>query len=75
MLFCCCFAEFDKHELLTYEEVGRLSPFSRKVLVLVGAPGVGRRTLKSRLLRYDPMHFATVVPCELLARLGEGADV
>ena len=47
-------------------EVSRLSPYGRRVLVLLGAPGVGRRTLKSMLLMHDMHNFATVTPCELL---------
>jgi len=42
--------EFDKAELLLYEEVTRMPPFRRKTLVLIGVSGVGRRTLKNRLI-------------------------
>jgi len=45
-----------------YEQVGILSPYGRRVLVLLGAPGVGRRTLKSMLLAHDRNNFATVTP-------------
>uniref|UniRef100_A0A1I7WFZ4 Guanylate kinase-like domain-containing protein n=1 Tax=Heterorhabditis bacteriophora TaxID=37862 RepID=A0A1I7WFZ4_HETBA len=38
-----------------------LCPFGRRILVLLGAVGVGRRTLKSMLLRSSPQHFATVI--------------
>lgn len=44
------------------EKVAMLSPYGRRVLVLLGAVGVGRRTLKSMLLRSSPQYFATVVP-------------
>lgn len=54
--------EFDKAELLLYEEVKRMLPFNRKTLVLLGAQGVGRRTLKNRLINYDPTRFATALP-------------
>ncbi|TKR93252.1 hypothetical protein L596_007745 [Steinernema carpocapsae] len=47
---------------LSMERVGMMSPYGRRVLVLLGAPGVGRRTIKSLLLRDNPEHFATVVP-------------
>ncbi|CAJ0930238.1 unnamed protein product, partial [Mesorhabditis belari] len=47
---------------LAMEKVSMLCPFGRRVLVLLGAPGVGRRTLKSMLLRSSPAHFATVIP-------------
>ncbi|RWS03997.1 MAGUK p55 subfamily member 6-like protein [Dinothrombium tinctorium] len=54
--------EFDKAELMLYEEVCRMPPFERKTLVLLGAQGVGRRTLKTRLLNYDPERFASPLP-------------
>ncbi|XP_061665536.1 MAGUK p55 subfamily member 2b isoform X3 [Syngnathoides biaculeatus] len=47
-------AEFDRHELRIYEEVARVPPFRRKTLVLIGAQGVGRRSLKNKLLVLDP---------------------
>ncbi|KAK6727037.1 hypothetical protein RB195_005001 [Necator americanus] len=47
---------------LSKEKVAMLCPFGRRVLVLLGAVGVGRRTLKSMLLRAAPQYFATVVP-------------
>ncbi|KAL6432738.1 hypothetical protein ACFW04_006260 [Cataglyphis niger] len=54
--------EFDAAELLLYEEVARMPPFRRKTLALVGPRGVGRRTLKNRLINSDPEKFGTVVP-------------
>ncbi|KAB0405529.1 hypothetical protein E2I00_002682, partial [Balaenoptera physalus] len=36
-------AEFDRHELLIYEEVARMPPFRRKTLVLIGAQDTSRR--------------------------------
>lgn len=57
------FSDFDHHDMLIYEEVGRLTPYGRRVLVLLGAPGVGRRTLKARLLAHDGDNFATITPC------------
>ena len=48
---------------LSMEHVSMLAPYGRRVLVLLGAPGVGRRTLKSMLLRFAPHHFDTIVPC------------
>uniref|UniRef100_A0A671S4R8 Membrane protein, palmitoylated 2a (MAGUK p55 subfamily member 2) n=1 Tax=Sinocyclocheilus anshuiensis TaxID=1608454 RepID=A0A671S4R8_9TELE len=55
-------ADFDRHELLIYEEVAKVPPFRRKMLVLIGAPGVGRRSLKNKLLVSDPQHYGTTVP-------------
>ncbi|XP_046746896.1 MAGUK p55 subfamily member 2 isoform X6 [Diprion similis] len=54
--------QFDSAELLLYEEVARMPPFRRKTLALVGPRGVGRRTLKNRLINSDPDKFGTIVP-------------
>lgn len=37
--------------------------FQRKTLVLIGAQGVGRRSLKNRLMVLQPSRFGTTVPC------------
>ncbi|KAJ8290667.1 hypothetical protein GJAV_G00016100 [Gymnothorax javanicus] len=55
-------AEFDRHELQIYEEVARMPPFQRKTLVLIGAQGVGRRSLKNRLIVFNSNYFGTTVP-------------
>ncbi|XP_063046080.1 MAGUK p55 subfamily member 2a [Engraulis encrasicolus] len=55
-------AEFDRHELLIYEEVARVPPFRRKTLVLIGAQGVGRRSLKNKLLVSDHQQYGTTIP-------------
>ncbi|KAM8826141.1 protein PALS2-like [Synchiropus picturatus] len=55
-------AEFDRFELQIYEEVARMPPFQRKTLVLIGAQGVGRRSLKNRLIVMNPLRYATTVP-------------
>lgn len=55
-------ADYDKADLVLYEEVTRMPPFKRKTLVLVGAQGVGRRTLKNRLINSDSNKFGTVIP-------------
>ncbi|XP_075068343.1 protein PALS2 isoform X2 [Mixophyes fleayi] len=55
-------AEFDRHEIQIYEEVARMPPFQRKTLVLIGAQGVGRRSLKNRLIVINPTQFGTTVP-------------
>ena len=60
------YSEFEKAELILYEEVVRSPPFQRKTLVLIGAPGVGRRTLKNRLITHDPSKFGSVIPCMIL---------
>ncbi|GJQ82836.1 vari [Trypoxylus dichotomus] len=55
-------SDFDKAELLLYEEVTRMPPFKRKTLVLIGTQGVGKRTIKNRLINSDSSKFAGVVP-------------
>uniref|UniRef100_A0A8D3BNQ1 MAGUK p55 scaffold protein 2b n=1 Tax=Scophthalmus maximus TaxID=52904 RepID=A0A8D3BNQ1_SCOMX len=55
-------AEFDRHELRIYEEVAKVPPFRRKTLVLIGAQGVGRRSLKNKLLVSDPQRYGTTMP-------------
>lgn len=56
--------EFDRHEIQIYEEVAKMPPFQRKTLVLIGAQGVGRRSLKNRFIVLNPMRFGTTVPCK-----------
>uniref|UniRef100_UPI00358EA46C protein PALS2-like n=1 Tax=Myxine glutinosa TaxID=7769 RepID=UPI00358EA46C len=56
-------AEFDQHEILLYEEVANMPPFQRRTLVLIGAQGVGRRSLKNRLIVADPARYRSTVPC------------
>lgn len=55
--------EFDRHELQIYEEVAKVPAFQRKTLVLIGAQGVGRRSLKNRLMVLHPSRFGTTIPC------------
>lgn len=54
--------DWDTADLVLYEEVTRMPPFQRKTLVLVGANGVGRRSLKERLIKSDPRRFASAIP-------------
>ncbi len=53
---------FDKGDICLYQEVARMPPFARKCLILIGPHGVGRRTLKSRLIALDPERFGTTKP-------------
>ncbi|KAG7325689.1 hypothetical protein KOW79_010614 [Hemibagrus wyckioides] len=55
-------AEFDSHELQIYEEVTCMPPFQRKTLIMIGAQGVGRRSLKNRLLMLHPDRYGTTIP-------------
>ncbi|XP_034251713.1 MAGUK p55 subfamily member 6 isoform X2 [Thrips palmi] len=54
--------DYDKAELMLYEEVTRMPPFKRRTLALVGSQGVGRRTLKNRLINSNVDKFGTVIP-------------
>lgn len=54
--------DYDKAELLLYEEVTKMPPFKRRTLALVGSQGVGRRTLKNRLINSNCDKFGTVMP-------------
>lgn len=63
LFFPSVIAEFDRHEILLYEEVAKVPPFKRKTLILIGAQGVGRRRLKNKLLLLDPHLFGTTIPC------------
>ena len=56
---------------MIYEEVARMPPFQRKSLILVGAQGVGRRTLRQRLCKSDPSRYGSVVPRKLQLHLLE----
>ncbi|KAJ0181678.1 hypothetical protein K1T71_002400 [Dendrolimus kikuchii] len=49
-------------ELALYEEVARTPPFLRRILALVGTRGVGRRTIKNRMIQEHPDRFGAVVP-------------
>ena len=55
-------AKFDKAELQLYEEVTLMKPFRRKTLILVGASGIGRRTLKNRIINSDPENYGSPLP-------------
>ncbi|GMR32677.1 hypothetical protein PMAYCL1PPCAC_02872 [Pristionchus mayeri] len=55
-------ALFDQLDLVTYEEVMRLSQYRRKTLVLLGAHGVGRRHIKNTLIHRHPARFAYPIP-------------
>lgn len=57
-------AILDKADLKLYEEVASMPPFQRKSLVLIGAEGIGRRTLKIKLMNLDPDKFGITIPRE-----------
>lgn len=49
---------FDQLDLVTYEEVVKVTSYKRKTLVLIGAHGVGRRHIKTTLTKNFPQQFA-----------------
>ncbi|XP_072034037.1 protein PALS2-like isoform X2 [Amphiura filiformis] len=53
--------QFDRGDIVIYEEVQEMPPFQRKTLVLIGAQGIGRRTLKNRLLETEPTQFGHAI--------------
>ncbi|KAJ7996511.1 hypothetical protein DPEC_G00237810 [Dallia pectoralis] len=62
VVVCLLLTEFDRYERHIYEEMAKMPPFQRKTLVLIGAQGVGRRSLKNRLIDINPQCFGTTVP-------------
>ena len=50
-------------EVVTYEDVAQLEsePDTKRPIILIGAPGVGRRTLIRKLFKHDSSHYAPVV--------------
>ncbi|XP_063953584.1 protein PALS2-like [Lytechinus pictus] len=64
--------QFDRSDIVIYEEVQEMPPFQRKTIVLLGAQGVGRRTLKNRLIEHDPSRFGVpIAHTTRLPRQGE----
>jgi len=49
---------FDQLDLVTYEEVTKITNYQRKTLVLIGAHGVGRRHIKTTLTKNYPDRYA-----------------
>lgn len=56
---------FDKNELLLYEEVTKMPPFKRKTLVLIGTQEKQKKLLKNALVNHDPDKFEIAMPCKL----------
>ena len=79
-LFICMFVCFPLPDILgigdeipTYEQVYRVDPDPSlcRPIILIGAPGVGRRTLIRKLLNSDPSLYQPVVQREY-SRGGRG---
>lgn len=52
-----------------------MPPFQRKTLVLIGAQGVGRRSLKNRLIVMNPLRYGTTVPCKYVRQTADGTTM
>lgn len=66
-------SEYDRAEIWTYEEVVFCPPEQLSCLVLVGPPGVGRRTVKKWLCSRLPNRFAEVKPVSSNASRRDGS--
>lgn len=56
--------DFDKAELMLYEAVEKMPPFSRKTLVLVSPQGLPKQSLIHKLVDSNPDMYGTTVPCK-----------
>ncbi|XP_064389900.1 protein PALS2-like [Halichondria panicea] len=52
--------EFESYNLVLYEPVVQVENFQYRTLVLIGAPNIGRRSLKTRLLTEHGTRFSEV---------------
>lgn len=52
-----------------------MPPFQRKTLVLIGAQGVGRRSLKNRLIVMNPLRYGTTVPCKYVRQAADATTM
>ena len=59
--------EFDNAEVLLYEPVEKMPPFSRKTLVFVGLPNIPKQTLVHKLVDSNPDMFGRPIPCKLIS--------
>ena len=55
-------ALFDCLDVPVYEEVTTMPPMERKLIVLMGADGAGRRDLKEKLILNDPSQYVSILP-------------
>ena len=56
----------DTADLQLYEAVEKMAPFTRKILVLVGPPGVGRYAIARKMVKYDSKIFETTKAGKLI---------
>lgn len=56
--------EYMSKDVMVYEEMALISGFQRPVICLLGAPGVGRQTLRDMLIEADPDRYELAIPCK-----------
>ncbi|KAL3313652.1 MAGUK p55 subfamily member 6 [Cichlidogyrus casuarinus] len=54
--------DYESKDLIVYEEVALISGFQRPVIILLGAQGVGRRTIRNMLIEGNPARYAPAIP-------------
>ena len=54
--------DFDKAELMLYEPVEKMPPFSRKTLVFISPAGLRKQGIIHRLVDVNPDMFGTTIP-------------
>jgi hypothetical protein len=57
--------DFDKAELLLYEPVEKMPPFSRKTLVFISPVGLRKQGILHKLVDVNPDMFGTTIPRKL----------
>jgi MAGUK p55 subfamily protein 5 len=69
-------AEYSFTELVTYEEVAKIEPATDKhrPVIIIGAPGIGRTTLKRFLLDNEPDKYSYPVPTTTRSRKASEVD-
>ncbi|KAL5109563.1 MAGUK p55 subfamily member 2 [Taenia crassiceps] len=63
------FEAFTSKNVCVYEEVALISGFQRPVICLLGAPGVGRQTLRDMLIENNPERYELAIPYTSRERL------
>ncbi|RDD46096.1 Peripheral plasma membrane protein CASK [Trichoplax sp. H2] len=65
-------SDFDVFDIPSYEEVMQVNLCKRKTIVLLGANGVGKRQVKTQLIKSSPIKFASpAIDTTRLPRMGE----
>lgn len=54
--------EYETKDIVVYEEIALISGFQRPVICLIGADGVGRRTLRDMLIQANSTRYGLAIP-------------